>query len=58
MDTMPVGHGKKFFNPGTLEMEGGWGFMQPRKVLWDAFVEAGDMVRRRATMLSEEELVK
>ena len=45
-----------FFTPGELEMESGWGFMPPKKSLYDAYVSANDIIRRKATLLSEEEL--
>ncbi|RYZ00003.1 MAG: RagB/SusD family nutrient uptake outer membrane protein [Chitinophagaceae bacterium] len=35
---------------------GGWGFNRPRQKLWDAFIAAGDVNRRRATLMSEQEL--
>jgi starch-binding outer membrane protein, SusD/RagB family len=36
---------------------GGWGFNLPRKKLWDAFINAGDVNRRRQTIMSEGELI-
>ncbi|TCZ72973.1 RagB/SusD family nutrient uptake outer membrane protein [Flaviaesturariibacter aridisoli] len=36
---------------------GGWGFNLPRQKLWDAFQAAGDVNRRRATMMSDQELI-
>lgn len=47
-----------FFTPGSLQMDAGWGFMPPRKSLYDAYVEAGDVVRRKATLLNEVELAE
>jgi len=44
------------FTPGTLGIEAGWGFMPPKKKLYDAFVAAGDLVRRQATLMNEEEM--
>jgi len=35
----------------------GWGFNTPTQKIWDAFVAAGDVSRRRQTIMSEEELV-
>jgi len=35
---------------------GGWGFNLPRKKLYDAFVNAGDVNRRKQTLMSEAEL--
>ncbi|MCC8132685.1 MAG: RagB/SusD family nutrient uptake outer membrane protein [Tannerellaceae bacterium] len=46
------------FTAGTLGIEAGYGFMQPRKILYDAFVAAGDEVRRKATILNEEEMAE
>lgn len=34
----------------------GWGFILPKKKLWDAFVAAGDQSRRRQMIMSEQEL--
>lgn len=36
---------------------GGWGFNLPKQKLWNAFVNAGDVARRRHIMMSEGELV-
>ncbi|RYY39369.1 MAG: RagB/SusD family nutrient uptake outer membrane protein [Chitinophagaceae bacterium] len=36
---------------------GGWGFNVPRQKLWDAFQSAGDVNRRKATMMSTAELI-
>ncbi|HEX5655105.1 MAG TPA: RagB/SusD family nutrient uptake outer membrane protein [Chitinophagaceae bacterium] len=36
---------------------GGWGFNLPRQKLWDAFVAAGDVERRRQIIMSQAELV-
>lgn len=36
---------------------GGWGFIYPRQKLWDAFITAGDVNRRRQTIMSQAELV-
>ncbi len=35
----------------------GWGFIRPKKKLWDAFIAAGDVVRRKQCMMSEAELI-
>ena len=35
---------------------GGWGFNLPRQKMWDAFINAGDVNRRRQTVMSEVEL--
>ncbi|BAV08900.1 Starch-binding associating with outer membrane [Filimonas lacunae] len=34
----------------------GWGFCRPKKKLYDAYVAAGDVVRRKTTVMSEAEL--
>lgn len=36
---------------------GGWGFVYPRQKLWDAFIAAGDVNRRKQTVMSQTELV-
>ncbi|TJZ62273.1 RagB/SusD family nutrient uptake outer membrane protein [Sphingobacterium olei] len=35
---------------------GGWGFITPKKKLWDAFIAAGDVDRRKNTVMSLSEL--
>ncbi|TCJ14240.1 RagB/SusD family nutrient uptake outer membrane protein [Flaviaesturariibacter flavus] len=35
----------------------GWGFNLPRQGMWDAFTNAGDINRRKATIMSKAELV-
>ena len=35
----------------------GWGFILPKKKLWDAFIAAGDVNRRKQTIMSEAELI-
>lgn len=34
-----------------------WGWVEPRQGLYDAYVDAGDELRRKATLMSEEELI-
>nr|WP_321355152.1 RagB/SusD family nutrient uptake outer membrane protein [uncultured Draconibacterium sp.] len=47
-----------YFKAGTSGLsETGWGFINPSQSLYDAYVEAGDVVRRKATIMSEEELI-
>jgi starch-binding outer membrane protein, SusD/RagB family len=41
----------------TDSLIGGWGFNLPKKKLWDAFIAAGDVNRRKATIMSQAELV-
>lgn len=36
---------------------GGWGFNLPRRKLWDAFVAAGDVQRRKQIIMSKNELL-
>lgn len=47
---------RDFFLLGNTGLINGWGFNLPTKKLWDAYVAAGDVVRRKATMLSLAEL--
>lgn len=35
----------------------GWGFNLPTQKLWDAFIAAGDVDRRRQTVMSDDELI-
>lgn len=47
-----------YFKAGTSGLsETGWGFINPSQSLYDAYVEVDDVVRRRATIMSEEELI-
>lgn len=48
---------RDFFKLGTTGLINGWGFNLPTEKLYDAFVAQGDEVRRKATMLSESELI-
>lgn len=36
---------------------GGWGFISPKTKLWNAFIAAGDVNRRRNTIMSQAELI-
>lgn len=45
-----------YFNPGTSGLIGGWGFNYPQMSLYQAFVDAGDEVRRNSTLWSMTEL--
>jgi starch-binding outer membrane protein, SusD/RagB family len=36
---------------------GGWGFNLPKQKLWDAYIAAGDVVRRKQTIMSSAELI-
>jgi hypothetical protein len=46
-----------YFTGGNSGLIGGWGFNYPSNSLYQAFVAAGDTVRRKATVMSEAELV-
>jgi len=37
-------------------LNGGWGFVLPKQKLWDAYINAGDVTRRRQTIMSAGEL--
>ena len=42
---------------GVDSLNNGWGFNYPSQKLWDAFINAGDEVRRKNTLMSEEEFI-
>ncbi len=42
---------------GVDSLNNGWGFNYPSEKLWNAFVDAGDVVRRTETMMSEQEFI-
>lgn len=46
-----------YFQSGDLRIYEGWGFLNPRESLYQAFLNAGDTVRRNATMISEDDLI-
>lgn len=47
-----------WFKGGTSGIsETAWGWCEPDKSLWNAFIAAGDVVRRKGTLMSEEELI-
>ena len=51
---------QEFFTPGTgvtADILGGWGFLNPRKGLYQAYTEAGDFVRRDDNIISEADLI-
>ena len=48
---------ESYFEPGTYGIIPGWGFYNPRESLYDAFNEAKDTVRRKASIISEAELI-
>jgi starch-binding outer membrane protein, SusD/RagB family len=41
----------------TDSLMGGWGFNLPKQKLWDAYVAAGDVTRRKQTIMSSAELI-
>lgn len=46
------------FDPGTSGIsDAAWGWCDPRQGLYDAFVAAGDVVRRKGTVINEQELI-
>ncbi len=45
-----------FFNAGESSLVGGWGFNYPTERIYQAYVDAGDVIRRNATVMSQEEL--
>lgn len=49
--------GDGIFNVAPIGVVNGWGFNLPTKKLNDAFVAAGDVVRKNATLISEADLV-
>ena len=46
-----------WFSPGGSGIMPGFGFQVPQKGLYDAFVEAGDQIRKQASILTEDELI-
>jgi hypothetical protein len=48
---------ESYFEGGRLGIIPGWGFYNPRESLYDAFIEAGDSIRRKASVISEDELI-
>lgn len=46
-----------YFESGSLEIYPGWGFLNPKQSLYDAYIEAGDTVRRTATLITEADLI-
>ncbi len=42
---------------GVDSLNNGWGFNYPGEKIWNAFMDAGDEVRRTATLMSEEEFI-
>lgn len=47
-----------YFKAGNLKFhETSWGRCEPNQVLYDAYVKANDVVRRKATLINEQELI-
>ena len=46
----------EYFNAGTSGMIGGWGFNYPTATVYQAFVDAGDIVRKNASVISLNDL--
>lgn len=47
-----------WFKAGSTGLtESGWGWVSPEKGLHDAYVQAGDDIRRRSTVIDEKELI-
>ena len=49
--------GDEGFNGGNSGINGGWGFGYPTFSLYNDYVAAGDTVRRKATIMTEDELI-
>ncbi len=55
-----LGPRESFFTPGTertKDLLTAWGFLSPRKELYEAYIQAKDSVRRLANIISEAELI-
>jgi hypothetical protein len=49
--------GDGYFEPGNSGLVNGWGFAYPREEMYQVFVDAGDEVRRSASIMTEDELI-
>jgi len=49
--------GSGWFDGGSTGLLAGWGFVYPDSSLYKAFVQAGDTARRKATVMTEQELI-
>jgi len=49
--------GDYYVKAPTDSLLGGWGFNLPKQKLWDAFIAAGDVQRRKQIIMSQAELV-
>lgn len=55
--TLPLlGPRAEYFTPGTTGIMGGWGFGGPTQSIYDAYIAAGDDVRRKGSMMTESEI--
>lgn len=52
----PNGEGG-FFEGGSTGILGGWGFAYPDSSIYNAFIRAGDTIRRKASIMTEAELI-
>ncbi len=48
--------GDGWFDGGTTGLISGWGFVYPDSSIYKAFIKAGDTVRRKASIMNEQEL--
>lgn len=48
---------ESYFEGGSLGIIPQWGFYNPHKSIYDAFVEANDTIRRKSSVISEDELI-
>ncbi|MEN8138410.1 MAG: RagB/SusD family nutrient uptake outer membrane protein [Bacteroidota bacterium] len=56
-DVQLMGPRVEFYNLGTSDLLYGWGFNSPTESIYNAYVNAGDVLRRQATLMSEDELL-
>jgi starch-binding outer membrane protein, SusD/RagB family len=49
--------GDGYFEAGNSGLVNGWGFGYPREEMYEAFTDAGDLVRRSSSIMSEDELI-
>lgn len=49
--------GGGWFDGGSSGLLAGWGFLNPDSSMYKAYIKAGDSVRRKATLMNEQELI-
>jgi hypothetical protein len=49
--------GDGYFKPGKSGLIAGWGFGYPREEMYQVFTDAGDLIRRASSIMSEDELI-